>query len=187
MPELDGYQATERIRAMESGRLHTPVIALTACTTPGEQEKCKAAGMDDFIAKPMRALTLKDMLTHWLSAGTGLPGPKAAGADELEAMQQMFGADFRALADLYLSDSPTRIAALQEAQTAGDTKRLARLAHAFSGSNASIGASMLAALCKDLEACAKGGALADAAQRIAMIEAEYGRISDKLRAMIATD
>jgi CheY-like chemotaxis protein len=191
MPELDGYQATEKIRALEEGSArHTPVIALTACTTQDEQEKCVASGMDDFISKPIRPQALNDMLTRWLCApAASLPEApsKPPADDELEAVRGMFGADFADLARLYQTDSPPRIALLHAACAAGDAACAAKVAHAFSGSSASIGATGLSALCRDLETCAREGALRDFAQRMALIEAEYGRVSDKLRSMIESE
>ncbi len=191
MPELDGYQATERIRALEAGSAsRTPVIALTACTTQDEQDKCIASGMDDFIAKPIRPQALKDMLTRWLCApatSSAATVSKPPAADELEAVRSMFGADFADLARLYQADSPPRIALLHDACMAGDEARVARVAHAFSGSSASIGATGLSALCRDLETCAREGALRDFAQRMTLIEAEYGRVNDKLRSMIESE
>jgi HPt (histidine-containing phosphotransfer) domain-containing protein len=64
---------------------------------------------------------------------------------------------------------------------------VAKIAHAFSGSSASIGATTLSALCRDLEISAREGALQDFAQRMALIEAEYGRVCAKLRSMIESE
>jgi CheY-like chemotaxis protein/HPt (histidine-containing phosphotransfer) domain-containing protein len=190
MPELDGYQATEKIRALEEGSArHTPVIALTACTTQDEQEKCVASGMDDFISKPIRPHALSDMLERWLYAPAAQRPAVASqpADDELEVVRGMFGADFVDLARLYQVDSPPRIALLHDAGAAGDEASVAKIAHAFSGSSASIGATTLSALCRDLEISAREGALQDFAQRMALIEAEYGRVCAKLRSMIESE
>jgi two-component system, sensor histidine kinase len=190
MPELDGYQATERVRALEHGTsTHTPVIALTACTAQDEQDRCTAAGMDDFLSKPIRPQALKDMLARWLGAGTvpaTEPALTGAHSDELDAVCATFGADFSDLARLYQTDSPSRIALLHAAHVAADDTRLIQVAHAFSGSSASIGATTLSALCRELEIRAREGALDDFAQRMAAIETEYARVSGKLRSMIAS-
>lgn len=66
MPELDGYQATQRIRERQTGG-RVPIVALTAHAMKGDREKCIAAGMDDYIAKPYREETLDAVLTSWLA------------------------------------------------------------------------------------------------------------------------
>jgi CheY-like chemotaxis protein len=70
MPELDGYEATRAIRAREaspgSQRRHTPIVALTASAMPGDRERCLAAGMDDYLAKPIHQDELATVLRRWL-------------------------------------------------------------------------------------------------------------------------
>lgn len=186
MPELDGYQATAQIRNSEAGARHTPIIAWTAHAMPGEQEKCMRAGMDDFMSKPLRPPVLRTMLDRWLLHAAP-PLAQAAGlGDELDAIQEMFGSDFIELAGLFQADSPGRIAALYDAAAKADASGMASVAHALSGSTASIGATGLAALCKEIETRAKAGRLDDLAPRLAAIEAEYARIETRLAAMIAT-
>jgi len=65
MPELDGYEATRRIRGSEHGR-HVPIIAMTAHSMPGDRERCLAAGMDDYISKPVRPEQLQSVMKRWL-------------------------------------------------------------------------------------------------------------------------
>jgi CheY-like chemotaxis protein len=67
MPEFDGYEATRRIRAAETRR-HVPIIAMTAHSMPGDRERCLAAGMDDYLSKPIRAEQLEGAMNQWLSA-----------------------------------------------------------------------------------------------------------------------
>jgi CheY-like chemotaxis protein len=65
MPRMDGYTATRELRRREAGRRHTPVIAMTAAVQPSDQERCLAAGMDDYLGKPVDAAELERLLQRW--------------------------------------------------------------------------------------------------------------------------
>lgn len=184
MPGMDGREAASRIRALEGAASRVPVVAVTACATPSERECCLSAGMDDFIAKPLRPQVLDAALTKWLAAQNVAAPTEQPCNDELDAVRDMFGADFAELAALYMNDSPPRITRLQAAGADADSATVAKVAHAFSGSSASIGASGLAALCKELEREAKAGKLDQFAHRMAAIELEYGRICSRIQALL---
>jgi CheY-like chemotaxis protein/HPt (histidine-containing phosphotransfer) domain-containing protein len=181
MPELDGWEATTCIRAQEANGQHTPIVALTACSTPADRQQCRQSGMDDFISKPLRPQVLRDVLARLLPAMEA--GIAESPADTLEAVHDMFGEDFAELARMYRADSPPRIAMLREAGAAGDAARVAKIAHALSGSSASIGASHLSTLCKVLELSSKAGVLDQLGAALDAIENEYDRVSARLLAM----
>ncbi|HEY8101672.1 MAG TPA: response regulator [Burkholderiaceae bacterium] len=180
MPILDGYQATKAIRAQETG-MHTPIIAVTAFTMQGERDQCLAAGMDDFLAKPIRLSTLREALGRWLHASTP---DKPEERDEFASMQKMFGADFAELTALYLADSPKRITRLTEAVSEKNAPGIASVAHSLSGSCASIGATGLAAICKELEIQSKAEQLDNIDEMLVEIGTEYARVKTKLQSMI---
>jgi CheY-like chemotaxis protein/HPt (histidine-containing phosphotransfer) domain-containing protein len=182
MPGLDGHQTTALLRAAESGSRHTPVIGWSARTRHNERDTCLATGMDDFLPKPTQLQALRRMLARWLPAPAATPDATGA-EDELEATQQIFGADFPELAQLFLADTPQRIAALHAATATRDTLSFAKVAHALCGSSASIGATSLAAVCRELEIRARNGIAADEA-RMQAIDQEYARIEDKLHALM---
>ena len=77
MPEMDGFEATALIRKMEGQSAHTPIVAMTANAMQGDRERCLAAGMDDYVAKPIRPKDLQTVLDTWLGnhhTATGTTG-----------------------------------------------------------------------------------------------------------------
>jgi hypothetical protein len=71
MPEMDGFEATRAIRAMCAPKSGPPIIALTANALDGEKEKCLSAGMNDYLAKPIKPQLLKEKLAYWTMQGAG--------------------------------------------------------------------------------------------------------------------
>ena len=79
MPVLDGYEASKAIRHNENPGARVPIIAMTANAMEGDAERCLAAGMDDYLAKPVRTEQLRKTLDTWVPAGAATPAPMAAG------------------------------------------------------------------------------------------------------------
>jgi len=108
----------------------------------------------------------------------------AQGQDELESMRDMCGADFPMLAELYLRDSPPRVAALQAAAEACDAVQAIKVVHTLGGSCASIGASGLANLCQAMELACRAGRQDNLITQSQEIATEYARIDARLRTML---
>ena len=171
MPEMDGYEATAAIRAIENGERHIPIVALTAHAMQGDREKCLAAGMDDYMQKPMRREELVAALERWLEA-KGAGSANSTGSEEfasqdhpvldLERLRLTSGGDEgvqREIIALFMEDTRLRVAELAEASQRGETAALHREAHTIKGASATIGALRMQATAAVVEAAAAQGDL----------------------------
>lgn len=199
MPELDGFEATAQIRQREGAARHTPIIALTAHALRGEREKCIAAGMDDYLAKPITPDALYATLRRWLPK-THAPAPKPPVSsietpaaeeaptldptvlDGLRQLQEPGEADIVAqLIDLFLAELPAKLAAAQDALAKRDAGRLGKAAHTLKGSSANIGARRAAQICLKMEQFVKASQLDAAAETLTRLEQEFARVRDALQ------
>ncbi|HPF69205.1 MAG TPA: ATP-binding protein [Candidatus Krumholzibacteria bacterium] len=149
MPEVDGLEATRRIRALSGPESATPIIAATAHAFPADRDRCLAAGMNDYIAKPVEAEVLLGALAHQLGeAGmprSAAPGPPAPPGDvPYLAVDASLGmAIARRIAPRFALDARQRIAAMRTLDAAGDAAGLHAQAHSLAGAAATIGAARL--------------------------------------------
>jgi signal transduction histidine kinase/CheY-like chemotaxis protein/HPt (histidine-containing phosphotransfer) domain-containing protein len=164
MPELDGLATTQAIRALEAvnGVARTPIIALTAHALAGERERCIAAGMDDYLAKPLTQAGLARATQHWIGQAAEVSAQAALAATELldrRVLAELWtvdeGALLRELIMLFCEDTPPRLAALAAATATGDAVAVLQGAHALKGSAANLGAMQLMALSGELEIAAR--------------------------------
>jgi HPt (histidine-containing phosphotransfer) domain-containing protein len=170
-----------------------PIIAMTAYAMQGDRERCLEAGMDDYVAKPVRPQDLRAALERWRArpqAGAAAPGeretaaalPAPAPQAEVFRFERLLESssedpDFaRMLLLEFLGGVPAMIERLHEALAAGDGKELVQRAHALRGSARTLGADALAAACETLEEAAGRGELAAARLAAARAVAEFGRI-----------
>ena len=172
MPELDGYETTRAIRLREGGGPRIPIIAMTANSMKGERERCLAAGMDEYLSKPLRNRTLTDALARWVgSASDGDPTPDEAGAGDGDEASQLLhepvvaelealdGELFASLLSLYFDEAEEHMSVLRDAATKGDELAVARRAHQLKGASATMGAALVTQIASELETAAKSGDL----------------------------
>jgi PAS domain S-box-containing protein len=202
MPEMDGFTATAEIRQQEGAARHTPIIALTANALSGEQEKCLAAGMDDYISKPVLPEVLNATLDRWIvcsgpaTVATG-PGQDATGesCEQANAMDlcqfaALGGPDFVAeLARAFYAEVNVTLKAMQEAVPQEAATTLAQLAHTLKGSSGTMGAHRLVAICLQLESMARAYDLTAVPTLLHELEVEsryiYLQIETELPATVA--
>jgi CheY-like chemotaxis protein/HPt (histidine-containing phosphotransfer) domain-containing protein len=167
MPVMDGYEATARLRAAESGRRPTPILAMTAGALAGDRERCLAAGMDDYIAKPVAFEDLAAALARWVPRGeaaerTPAPPPVAAAGLDARVLGQLRALDtpgsgfFHGVIGLFLSTAPARLDALAAAVQGADAEAIRSLAHALRSTCGNVGAKAMHDLCASLEERADG-------------------------------
>jgi signal transduction histidine kinase/DNA-binding NarL/FixJ family response regulator len=183
MPGMDGYEATHRIRDREGGARHIPIVAMTASAMKGDREKCLAAGMDDYISKPMTPEDLRSALQRWTApAGRETSGPPL----DQEALQSILASTTPGfvveIIDLFLRDTPGRLEVLKSAAQAGDGEALDRAAHGLRGSAGMIGAMGMVALCSRVEALVEEGRIPDASSLARELDAAYAAAREALEA-----
>jgi two-component system sensor histidine kinase/response regulator len=206
LPGLDGYQAAAEIRRREGAGRHVPIVAMTASASQQDRERCLAAGMDDYLAKPVLVGDVDAVLARWLPEE--LPGdhpggppdpPAAAGSapagavidpDRLAALMELDqdGQGSRLLTRLaaaFLSGAPADLAGLRAAVERGDAAALGDVAHHLKGAAATLGSGAVVDLCEDLELLAGADALGSAGDLLGRLEAELDRVRDALAAIVA--
>ena len=168
MPELDGYDLARAIRSEEGDSRHTNIVAITADALKGTAEKCRAAGMDDYVTKPMQIPQLRDVLEKWSSYTFGEKGGNELLDDSVEnpaidpgALSSMLGSnDLEMLNKFYanfLETSQDTVDQIIAAHAVGETERVGKLAHKLKSSARTVGANALADCCLDIELAGKAG------------------------------
>ena len=216
MPVLDGFEATAEIRRLErlEGHRRVPIVALTASALKGERERCLAAGMDDYLSKPVRQSELGDSVRRWVSTSsateigsavvsfnlsTAAPASAPANGsahssdgvldqsviDAIRAMPSKRPGDtLGRLVGIYLEHTPVAIRNLRTAVDGGGCAEAQRISHTIKSSTGMLGASGLATLLNEAEAAGRAGAHADLARLMEQIETEYQKVHHALSELL---
>jgi CheY-like chemotaxis protein len=194
MPEMDGLEASRAICARWAASERPRIIAMTAEAMQGDRDKCLAAGMDDYIVKPVTLDRLAAALAKCppLAAATA---PEAAATpvavtaldrDVLDQLREDLGgtAAVREVIRSFLDETPSVLSALRDAAARADVPSIRRAAHMIKGTSSILGARELSEQCAEIEHVGQTGCIADAGARVIAVEASYRTIEAALKAEI---
>jgi PAS domain S-box-containing protein len=194
MPELDGLAATGEIRNT-LGMRALPIVALTAWAMPADRDACLRAGMNGFITKPIKPHELLAAVEGWAapSAAETAPSPEATESvsqpvalEEFFQMMKEAGVEEMAAETLtvYLRDTPTRVALLEEAVRDADQIQIEAVSHSLKSASGSIRAVPLAELLRQMEAAGKAGDIEGARELLRDIREEYAAVQATLKSVV---
>ena len=179
MPEMDGLEASRRIHAESPDDRRPRIIAMTANAMQGDRETCLAAGMDDYLSKPIR----REELARALARAAALRASSAQAEDvldtaALEALEAATGdpAFVAELVETFRRDAPKLLDTMRSSAVDGNGETLRRTAHTLKSNARTFGASSLAELCEELEATARAGVRDDVSDLVHGIEREFARV-----------
>jgi HPt (histidine-containing phosphotransfer) domain-containing protein len=167
MPELDGYETTQRIREYEksSGNKPVPILALTANAIAGDREKCLAAGMNDYLSKPADPEVLINRIDYWIHISRPVSPQHLIGLEEI----------MPELIQLFKTQSPLKLKEMEVAIQQKDSKKLSREAHSLKSSSGNLGFHAMNDLCAKLERQAAEGDFDNAATALKGLETAYNQ------------
>jgi DNA-binding response OmpR family regulator len=192
MPGMDGYEATRLIREREFGLgTHTPIIAVTALDLAQARDKCLAAGMDDFILKPISREILRQRLERWLQQPVAqllaefTSSLECAHAENSpinrERLRLLYGTDkIDDILAVFLSANEALLCELKSAINRHDQLEAERVAHELKGSAFAVSAEQMSILARDLENSAQNGEWQKALQIYAELAIAFVKIQQLL-------
>ena len=191
MPEMDGYQATAEIRRREGDDKHTRIVAMTAHAMQGDRQVCLDAGMDDYIAKPIKMDQLRSVIQRQskelgenaMDDSQSVPSQKPDAAVsppvDLQCLSEAAGDDpdeLRELTELYLEQTNSQIDQIRQAVEVESAKDIEQLAHGCKGASSNCGIQGLADIMASLEKAGRENQLKDVTQLFEQAENEFQRV-----------
>jgi PAS domain S-box-containing protein len=192
MPEMDGFEATGRIRAGEASmeKCNIPVIAMTAHAMKGDRDACIQAGMDDYVTKPVNPQGLAEAIRRQLPAVSAecqsfiKPAASAGGDifDKSGALDRLGGDEIllKEILGIFLEDAAHQMELLGLAADQGNTTAVCNRAHSLKGACGNIGACKMQEAAGEIEAAGRRGELQDAVALIPRLHAEFNRFRSAL-------
>jgi CheY-like chemotaxis protein len=186
MPEMDGLDASRRICERWPADARPRIIAMTANALVEDREACFAAGMHDYLAKPIRPEELAEALSRARPLGDNgrsSGGERAASLDAsaLQSLRDLGGDEFLSeMVATFLADAQSLLASVRAALERGDAGELRRAAHTLKSNGQTFGAGSFSELCRELEERAKSGELDDAGELADRIEREFAEVAEAL-------
>jgi CheY-like chemotaxis protein/HPt (histidine-containing phosphotransfer) domain-containing protein len=191
MPEMDGLEATREIARRCPADRRPRIVAMTANAMQDDRERCRAAGMDDYVSKPIRVEELVAALERGAARDTdsirpgGLaarPSTEALDRTAFEGLRATMGdAVLDELTSTFVEDSQELVGTMRRALAGKDADSVRRAAHSLKSNAATFGAMTLSTLARDLEALAKSGSLEGAAPQVERLADERDRVAQAVR------
>ena len=190
MPYMDGYELATSVRAMEGDSDSIPIIAFTANVTEGEIDRCMAAGMDDYLGKPVRLGRLKNMLEKWLPGASEKWKEEETGPVDLNVLAGFVGNDPEIVRDFlrdFRKSAADAAGALHLAILNRDAESAGNTAHKLKSAARAVGATALGDLCSQLELAGKNQDSKVLDALIIQFDVEMARVDKFIESMLGKD